>query len=170
MKNPEMDETVMSHRKARLKELMESACHGSCRELAEHTAMVLGKGISENYVSKMLWPPDKPQSKPIGDKKQLELEKAFGLERGWFDRPLGYAVPNSASKDVVQQPDDPSHSTQPGRVARLESAWPFQSITRDQWAQMSPEQRNKVEIFAMGIAASMASGGGVSPTEKRHAA
>lgn len=170
MKNPEMDETVMSHRKARLKELMESACHGSCRELAEHTALVLDKGISENYVSKMLWPADKAQSKPIGDKKQLELERAFGLERGWFDKPLGYAVPSSAKRGIVQQPNEPAYSAHPGRVTHLESVWPFQSITREQWSQMSPEQRGKVEIFAMGIAASTTSGGSVSPTEKRHAA
>lgn len=170
MKNPAMDETVMSHRKARLKELMESACHGSCRELAEHTAMVLDKGISENYVSKMLWPTGKPQSKPIGDKKQLELEKAFGLERGWFDRPLGYAVPNAALVGTASPLSKPTQASHASGIAHLEPAWPFQSITREQWSQMSPEQRSKVEIFAMGIAASMASGASVSPTEKRRAA
>jgi hypothetical protein len=59
---------------------------------------------------------------------------------------------------------------QPGSITQIEHAWPFQSITREQWNTLTDEQREHVEVgVRMILGATPVSGSG-SGTEKRHAA
>lgn len=59
---------------------------------------------------------------------------------------------------------------QSGFITQIEHAWPFQSITREQWNILTDAQREHVEAgIRMILGATPVSGSG-SVTEKRHAA
>jgi hypothetical protein len=67
-------------------------------------------------------------------------------------------------KELQQRADQSSSVTQ------IEHAWPFQSITREQWSILKDAQREHVEAgIRMLLGATPVSGSG-SGTEKRHAA
>lgn len=75
---------VQAHRKLRLRELINDQCEGVIARFADKVMR------SESYIARMLYPMDKPGAKPIADKLMLAIEHAFGLERAWLDKPLGY--------------------------------------------------------------------------------
>ena len=75
---------VQTHRKARLRELIQARFGGVIARFAEAIDR------NESYVSRMLYPSDKSGSKPIADKIMLVMEEALNLERAWLDKPMGY--------------------------------------------------------------------------------
>lgn len=77
---------VQAHRKQRLRELMALRCDNTIARLAEKIER------AESYVSRMLYPMDKPGAKPIADKMSRVIESAFNLERAWLDMPLGHGL------------------------------------------------------------------------------
>jgi hypothetical protein len=77
---------VQVHRKRRLRELIDAKYDGVIARFADKI------GRSNSYVARMLYPMDKAGAKPIADRLMLAIEEAFGLERAWLDRPLGYGL------------------------------------------------------------------------------
>lgn len=93
---------VQTHRKLRLRELIDSRCDGVIARCADKVMR------SESYIARMLYPTGKPGAKPIADKLMLALEQAFDLERAWLDKPMGYGLLGSvatadARKDEVNK-------------------------------------------------------------------
>lgn len=90
---------VQTHRKQRLRELIDSRCDGVIARCADKVMR------SESYIARMLYPMDKPGAKPIADKLMLAIEQAFDLERAWLDKPLGYGLPSSVAALDAQKDD-----------------------------------------------------------------
>ena len=69
-----------------------------------------------------------------------------------------------------QVQDLQQRASQAQGVLKIDHAWPFQTITREQWSGLSLPQREHIEAsIRMLMGAPPVSGGG-SGTEKRHAA
>lgn len=54
-------------------------------------------GISPDYVSRLLYEPGKLGGKSLGPTTMSKIRQAYGLAPGWFDLPLGAAMPSGAS-------------------------------------------------------------------------
>lgn len=129
---------IQAHRKARLRELIDSAFGGKISRFAEKMDR------TESYVGRMLYPVDKAQQRPVSDKMSLWFEARCGLPRGWFDLPTGAALPGATTSDatavapMLQTGDDrsrasavftwPFYRSQYQRIAALRAAmdsdWP----------------------------------------------
>lgn len=55
-------------------------------------------------------------------------------------------------------------------TVHLDHAWPFKNITRDQWLDLTEEQRTAIETVAASMVSTHHSAGGGSQHDKRHAA
>lgn len=73
------DSDIQRHRKARLRTLIDEEFDGKIVALANRI------GREGSYLGRMLYPPGKPQARPVSDKLVRVIEKACGLQRGWFD-------------------------------------------------------------------------------------
>lgn len=118
---------TQSHRKLRLRELIDHACGGFISVMAAKI------GKADSYVSRMLYSPDKKGAKPVGDKMMLAIEAAFELERAWLDMPLGYDLPLAPSPPPVTGEGAQAHQVaEPsGRYVTGQSpiGWPFKLVS-----------------------------------------
>lgn len=117
---------IQTHRKLRLRELIDHSCSG----LIAVMAAKIDK--ADTYVSRMLYPVDKKGAKPVGDKMMLLIEAAFGLERAWFDMPLGSALPGQASSPVAEYAPTYPHASDLGSSPRMRAegiTWPFRLVS-----------------------------------------
>lgn len=123
------DAQVQTHRKARLRELINNA-YG---ELIVNLAREIDR--SESYIGRMLYPPEKDYSRPVSDKLAMVIEKAAGLRRGWFDLPLGTELPNPVPGRSIAlaaaSPQMPAHASDSAGTARQQAAivWPFRLVS-----------------------------------------
>lgn len=76
-----IDMDKYENRRERLSLLIATQLKGSKAELARKL------GISESYVSRMLYPGNRAGGKRIGEEMADKISKAFGLPPGWLDRP-----------------------------------------------------------------------------------
>ncbi|MGY6089398.1 S24 family peptidase [Avibacterium paragallinarum] len=67
------------HRRQKLQELINDVANGTVSEFAK----LVGKEPS--YISRMLYPADKPQAKPIGEKMISHICNALNIPTNWFD-------------------------------------------------------------------------------------
>lgn len=140
---------IQTHRKLRLRELIDWKCGKLISKLAADT------GISESYASRMLYPPDKVGGKPVSDKKMLLMERIYKLERAWLDLPLGSAMidsravimeePQVAPSTQLARDPNPSYLTAPLVAANPAKDWPFQRVTPGQYGALLPTQKHLVE-------------------------
>ncbi|MBE2895733.1 helix-turn-helix transcriptional regulator [Pasteurellaceae bacterium HPA106] len=79
------------HRRQRLQELIDSVAHGKVAEFAK----LVDK--DQSYISRMLYPADKNQAKPIGEKVISDICNALNIPSSWFDKdePLPKIRPSS---------------------------------------------------------------------------
>lgn len=112
---------LAEHRKHRLRELMDHCCEGKIAVLARRIER------SDNYVSRMLYPVGKPQEKPIADKMQRVIESAFQLPRGWFDMPMGAALPGTQPTTPIRLMSCSDPGTEPPRQQVIH--WPFKRVS-----------------------------------------
>lgn len=116
------DPLLQSHRKSRLRELIDNAYGGVIARLADAIDR------SESYIGRMLYPIDKNGARPVSDKLAQLIERTNALERGWFDLPLGSALPYP---DLGAPPDAPSpdvRKMEDSLVQKSETpaiVWPF---------------------------------------------
>lgn len=68
------------HRRQKLQELINSVANGTVSEFAK----LVGKEPS--YISRMLYPADKAQAKPIGEKMISHICSALNIPANWFDQ------------------------------------------------------------------------------------
>lgn len=61
-------------------------------------------------------------------------------------------------------------ATAASNMVHLEHAWPFKTITRDQWLDLTDEQRAVIETVAASMVSTHHSAGGGGQHDKRHAA
>lgn len=152
---------IQTHRKARLRDLIDDRFGGVVARFAEHVDR------TESYIGRMLYLVDKAQQRPVGDKMALLFEARCELVRGWFDLPTGAQLaaqldaPAAANppdrsvqetKDISNGPlltiDDRSHRE------RTPIVWPFyqssysriaalQAIMGSEW----PEARDSIDAY-----------------------
>lgn len=91
-------------------------------------------GVSPDYVSRLLYPPDKPGRKNLGVVTMRKITQSFGLPLGWFDAPLGTGLPDREPPDAAQpetqawphiadrKPEERSRKPEPVE-------WPFKIVT-----------------------------------------
>lgn len=92
-------------------------------------------GVSPDYVSRLLYPLDKPGRKNLGVVTMRKIAASFDLPAGWFDAPLGtglpressaqvQALPASGTRHVITEPD-------PAERGRKTEAvdWPFTIVS-----------------------------------------
>lgn len=145
---------VQTHRKQRLRELINVACGGIIAVLASRIDR------DESYVSRMLYPPGKAGAKPIADKMMLVIEQAFRLPRAWLDMPLGTDLSTAGTLVIDEAHLSGSDRVQeyPSKILLVASTgtgkwsdWPFERVTRAQYSALSKPQRYHVEdtIFVL---------------------
>ena len=145
---------TQSHRKLRLRELIDAQCDGVISAFAARI------DTAESYVSRMLYPVGKAGGKPIADKMMLRIESAFSLPRAWLDMPLGAALPNtrflvdearSRPKAHGANEPEPSHGDAHAIGTSAGNEWPFQRVTPAQYGSLSTAQKYHVEdtIFVL---------------------
>lgn len=102
------------HRRLRLIELLQMTYNGA---RGYQTKAATRIGCDQNYLSRLLSPPDRSGHKNIGEEYRDRIEAGFELQPGWLDMPLGTEViPRNtktlaASKYVIE-------NTQPHPAAR----------------------------------------------------
>lgn len=130
---------IERHRKARLRELVDHCCD---RKIADFAKRI---GRADSYVGRMLYPPEKAGSKPIGDKLMRVIEHEFGLARAWFDMPLGTRLPGATeiryqvpatfgSPDCLRESDGAVYKLQ-----QPEITWPFRNLSYSRIAQLKAD-------------------------------
>ncbi len=92
------------HRRARLAELLKAL------EPAPRAWFATAIRRSESYVARLLHPEGHPHGKNIGDAIMNAATSVLQLDPGWFDLPLGSAIPQGLTLD------------EKGRVSRLEAS------------------------------------------------
>lgn len=90
--------------------------------------------ISPDYVSRLLYPPDKAGRKSLGPVTIRKICSAFNLQAGWFDLPLGTELPGSATPREPARTEPPTrHISDRGPQEsgrRTEPiVWPFRIVT-----------------------------------------
>jgi len=112
---------IQTHRKQRLRELMDYYCAGKIRNLAEKIAR------TDSYVGRMFYAPSKRGAKPVGDKMSLVIEGAFTLERAWLDKPLGYGIPGKSQNGAHVAQISAENGATVAESPRI--LWPFRLVT-----------------------------------------
>lgn len=116
------DPRLQNHRKARLRELIDNAHGGVIARLAD----VIDR--SESYIGRMLYPVDKKGARPVSDKLAQLIERTDSLERGWFDLPLGAALPYPDLGAAPGAPDPNARRADDSlgqKSAAAAIVWPF---------------------------------------------
>lgn len=103
------------NRRERFRELMDNACGGKQATIAAQI------GREPNYVSRLLSAPETPGHKRLSDAIIGAATSAFGLHCGWFDMPLGTALPvvvSTTSRTFGPDASRPSEGDQPTMTQR----------------------------------------------------
>lgn len=121
---------IQTHRKLRLRELIDHSCGGYISVMAAKIER------ADTYIARMLYPVDKKGAKPVGDKMMLDIEAAFGLERAWFDKPMGHALPGTPATAAElhvaggsRHVPDISDAGAQGKAAQTNIDWPFKIVS-----------------------------------------
>ncbi|GAB4059261.1 hypothetical protein [Uliginosibacterium sediminicola] len=88
-KNPKQDDAEALHRKARLRELLDTCFGGKQAALSQHIEYATGKKPNQGELSQIL---KDHSGRTFGDDKARALTEAIGLHRRWFEMPLGRNV------------------------------------------------------------------------------
>ena len=127
----------------------------------------------------------------IGEKAARKIEEALGMASGALD--IDADNPSSPSHQRQEIPPVQSATVpqtidqmleiitqmaqqikelqqQTSGVIHMEHAWPFKDITRDQWLDLTKEQKAIVESVAAGMLTAHHSAGGGGQHDKRQAA
>lgn len=99
------------HRRRKLQELIDSVANGTVSEFAK----LVGKEPS--YISRMLYPADKAQAKPIGEKMISDICCALKISTDWFDKNEPLPSTTLASKYQVELLTDVEASAGHGVVS-----------------------------------------------------
>lgn len=86
------------HRRLRLIELLQMTYKGA---RGHQTQAAMRIGCDQNYLSRLLSPPDRKGHKNIGEEYQDRIEDGFNLQPGWLDMPLGTPIISRQSKAAI---------------------------------------------------------------------
>jgi len=111
------------HRRQRLLELRSAVVHPYRYWFAKAI------GVPDDYLARLEYPAGKDQRKNIGDRVMAKAQQAFGLQPGWFDLPLGTALPRGLQI-----------SSNSGKIEHLEST-----------SSATVMRMNEVDISAVGL-------------------
>lgn len=121
------------HWRLRLQELLTST-HLTQAAFADHA------GITPDYVSRLLYPPEKPGRKSLGPVTIRRICEAFELPMGWFDLPLGSDLPGTTTYASSQHAksahhvSDVSAKDEPRKIDPI--VWPFRIVTYQRIARL----------------------------------
>lgn len=129
-----MDDKETLHRRARLRELIRECFADEQKHLLEHIRTRTGKLPNQGEIS-TLCKNNGPRS--FGDKKAKKLTEQIGLNRRWFDMPLG----SNLAKDQWQSDLLPlSYSTEAHDSAQL--------VYKDEPPEAGPKIRGFVPLIS----------------------
>jgi len=92
-------------------------------------------GVSPDYVSRLLYPVDKPGRKNLGMVTMRKITASFALPAGWFDAPMGTGLPKesrapvqllaaTSTRSAVNEPDPTKRDRKTEPVD-----WPFTIVS-----------------------------------------
>jgi hypothetical protein len=85
--------------------------------------------IASDYVSRLLYPLGKKGRKNIGLQTMRKFERAYDLPSGWFEMPLGSALPTAHGSRTSEAPKA-AREPQIHAVGRSrEITWPFHNVS-----------------------------------------
>lgn len=138
-----MDDQETLHRRARLRELIESCFSGSQAALLRHIETRTKKIPNQGELSAIL---KDDSGKSFGDKKARGLCQQIGLSRRWFELPIG------SNLDPAQWQSEQS----PAEAKRISPAAPTafaaEGVGLDLWPRYDsslPEQKNIVDKYEL---------------------
>lgn len=128
-----------AHRRARLLELLDA--------LAPAPRAWFAAAIKrpEDYVARLLT--ETKHRKNIGDEMMSAITKAFSLDPGWFDLPLGTAIPHGVSVDSqgrVHRRAESEESSEPKTTSAIESIGGSVAMLRRRAQSVSASDRRMV--------------------------
>lgn len=174
--------------------LVESLGQGDKRRGYREVAEIAG--LSEEYVYQLVESkPNKDGEKRVVGKraaKKIAIAFANGRALEWFDvdQFSAHAHTNPATSQGKTSQDNPTHdpssaaelvhaiekvetalekikAASPANTVHIEHAWPFDRLSREQWTQLTPEQKTLVESMALQLYS--AASGSENLTDKRQA-
>ena len=99
-----MDDSETLHRRARLRELVKVRFGGEQKALLAHILSRTGKAANQGELSLLT---RDNSGKSFGDKKARTLTEQIGLDRGWFDMPIGACLNSSEQVADATLPTGP---------------------------------------------------------------
>jgi hypothetical protein len=149
MKNPSMDDPETLNRRLRLNELIQECFGGYQKELIAHINARNKKPANQGELSSLRKLNN--QGKSFGYVKAGNLAKQIGLNRRWFEFPLGTNLaPARWMSDTPQDPYDLPPTTNieilndSAELARL-TLWPFKRVSHERVMALSAAQREFIE-------------------------
>ncbi len=79
--------------------------------------------LTANYVSRLLYAPDKKGRKNLGPSTISKISTKYQLQPGWFELPLGSNLPSSNG--------NPDSQTESDRLKQGKYSWPFKAVSYD---------------------------------------
>jgi len=141
--------TRFEHRRARLAELLKAL------EPAPRAWFAAAIRRSESYVARLLLPEADEHRKNIGDAIMAAATSVLRLDPGWFDLPLGAAIPKGVKLDEKGNVSfDRSHhpARQNGQTATIERVKKVtllpEPFDHDRFADLPEEQRRDIAKVA----------------------
>jgi len=115
----------LEHWRLRLSELVE--CLKATRGMNQR-AVADQAGIAPDYLSRLLYAPEKKGRKNLGMDTMRKICAGFELDPNWFDLPLGAALPRddaatAAPEFVLREANEGTKSVRP------QILWPFPLVT-----------------------------------------
>lgn len=161
------------NRKQRLKALIDSRFEGSQQRFADCVVMSKGR------ISQLL-----DDNEPFGERAAKNIltklnDAGINLPDGYFEAQAPsaeLAAPVSTPKITPQQAlavlqaEIERQASAATSIHHLEHAWPFKAITRDQWLDLTDEQRAVIETVVASMLTAHHSAGGGGQHDKRQAA
>ncbi|KQO23477.1 helix-turn-helix transcriptional regulator [Acidovorax sp. Leaf78] len=100
--------------------------------------------VTADYLSRLLYPLDKPGRKNLGALTMRKIGMAFDLSPGWFDAPLGTDLPGAGKNTSPYASGSPPGRTTLTAEANLEDAqrkrepvdWPFTIVTYQRMSRL----------------------------------
>lgn len=96
-----MDDSETLHRRARLRELVKVRFGGEQKALLAHILSRTGKAANQGELSLLT---RDNSGKSFGDKKARTLTEQIGLDRRWFDMPIGVTDQNRSDPRARNRP------------------------------------------------------------------
>ena len=123
------------HRLARLIELRDHCCGGVTAEFGRRIKQ------DQTYALRMFMPIDRKERKGVGRDMEERINEAFNLPIGWFDMPLGTAIPAPLPLAVSESAAKPYNTELEDEESRLLRAYRL----------ASPDLRRNLILQADGI-------------------